>query len=172
MSSTPAVFAFGLDPKAGPPLLFITLPNIFQQMPGGYIFGVLFFLSIIFAAISSAMNLMEVPVEALMERFKISRKKSVLLVGGLTFAIGLPLDLSMNLFSQFADFVTIYLIPIGAVMAAVTFFWAYDISKAREAINQGSNNPLGAWWEPFAKYVFTIVAVVVLVLGVIFGGIG
>ena len=168
----PAVFAFGLDPKAGPPLLFITLPNIFQQMPGGYIFGVLFFLSIIFAAISSAMNLMEVPVEALMERFKISRKKSVLLVGGLTFAIGLPLDLSMNLFSQFADFVTIYLIPIGAVMAAVTFFWAYDISKAREAINQGSNNPLGAWWEPFAKYVFTIVAVVVLVLGVIFGGIG
>lgn len=168
----PAVFAFGLDPQSGPPLLFITLPNIFQQMPGGYFFGVLFFLSIIFAALSSSMNLMEVPVEALMERFKISRKKSVLLVGGLAFAVGLPLDLSMKLFGQFADFVTIYLIPIGAVMAAVTFFWVYDIKKARQAINQGAAKPLGKWWEPFAKYVFTIVAGVVLVLGIIFGGIG
>ncbi|WP_204702290.1 sodium-dependent transporter [Halanaerobacter jeridensis] len=168
----PAVFAFGLDPKAGPPLLFITLPNIFKQMPGGYIFSVLFFLSIIFAALSSTMNLMEVPVEALMQRLKISRKKSVILVGGLTFAVGLPLDLSMKLFGHFADFVTIYLIPIGAVMAAVTYFWVYDITKARQAINQGSDNPLGTWWEPFAKYVFTIVAGVVLILGIIFGGIG
>jgi len=168
----PAVFAFGLDPQAGPPLLFITLPKIFQQMPGGYLFGVLFFLSIIFAAISSAMNLMEVPVEAVMDRFDWTRKKSVLLIGGLTFLIGIPLDLNMSFFGGFADFVTIYLIPIGAVMAAITFFWVYDIKAARKAINRGAKNPVGSWWEPFAKYIFTGIAVVVLVLGIIFGGIG
>ena len=168
----PAAFAFNLDPQAGPPLLFITIPSVFKQMPGGSIFSSLFFLSVVFAAISSAINLMEVPVEALIDRFKITRKKSVLIVGGLAFLIGIPLDLSMKRFGMFADFVTIYLVPFGAVLAAMTFFWIYDSSKAREAINLGSDSPIGIGWEIFAKYVFTPVALIVLVLGIIFGGIG
>ncbi|ACL70836.1 sodium-dependent transporter [Halothermothrix orenii] len=168
----PAVFAFGLDPQAGPPLLFITLPNIFKAMPGGYIFGVLFFLSIVFAAISSAVNLMEVPVEAMMDRLNLSRGKSTLIVALLGFIIGLPLDTNMAWFGKFADFVTIYLVPIGAVLAAFVFFWVYGVSKARQEINRGSSRPLGKWWEPFAKYVFVAVALIVLILGVVYGGIG
>ncbi|MGM0500536.1 MAG: sodium-dependent transporter [Bacillota bacterium] len=168
----PAVFAFGLDPQAGPPLLFITIPKVFQQMPGGYIFSVIFFLSIIFAGLSSAINLMEVPVEALIDRLNISRKKSVLIVGLGTFLVGLPLDLSMERFGNFADTVTIYLVPLGAVLSAVIFFWIYGIGNAREAINEGSSRPLWKIWEPYAKYIFTSVALLVLVLGVLFGGIG
>ncbi len=168
----PAVFAFGLDPQAGPPLLFITIPNIFKMMPGGYIFGVLFFLSIVFAGISSALNLMEVPVEALMERLDWSRKKSTYIValGGIIF--GLPLDINMGRFGTFADFVTIYLIPLGAVLAAFVFFWIYGASKAREEINKGAEKPLGKWIEPYAKYVFVFVALIVLILGIAYGGIG
>lgn len=168
----PAVFAFGLSPQAGPTLLFITIPNILKLMPGGYIFGTFFFLSIFFAALSSALNLMEVPVEALMDRFNISRRKSAIIVGTLGFLIGIPLDLNINLFGKFADFVSIYLIPLGAVLAAIVFFWVFGVSRAREEINKGANKPLGVWWEFVAKYVFTIVAVIVLVLGVIYGGIG
>jgi len=168
----PAVFAFGLDPQAGPPLLFITIPKIFQQMPGGHIFSILFFLSIIFAGLSSAINLMEVPVEAIIDRLNISRKKSVLIVGLGAFLVGLPLDLSMSLFGKFADTVTIYLVPIGAVLSAIIFFWVYGISNARKAINKGSSKPLIKLWEPYAKYIFTSVAILVLILGVTFGGIG
>ncbi|MBM7854763.1 NSS family neurotransmitter:Na+ symporter [Desulfohalotomaculum tongense] len=166
----PAAFAFGLSPQAGPPLLFITVPNIFTQMNGGYFFGVLFFLSVIFAAISSAINLMEVPVEALMERFGMSRTKSVLTVAILGFLVGIPMDINMNLFGMFADFVTVYLVPAGAVLAAIVFFWVYGSSRAREEINNGAAKPLGNWFEPFAKYVFTGVAIGVLVMGVILGG--
>ncbi len=168
----PAAFAFNLDPQAGPPLLFITVPNIFKMMPGGYIFGVLFFLSIVFAALSSAINLMEVPVEALIDRFDIDRKKSVFIIGGLGFLAGIPLDLSMSRFGTFVDTVTIYLIPFGAVLAAITFFWVFGVSEARQEINKGSDHPIGKWWEPFAKYVFSAIAIVVLILNIIYGGIG
>ena len=59
----PAVFAFGLDPAAGPPLLFITLPEIFRVMPAGQFFGLLFFFSVSLAAISSLMPMVEIAVE-------------------------------------------------------------------------------------------------------------
>ncbi len=168
----PAVFAFGLDPQAGPPLLFITVPNIFKMMPGGYIFGILFFLSVAFAGISSALNLMEVPVEALMERLDWSRKKSTYVVAIVGLIIGLFLDVNMGRFGKFADFVTIYLIPLGAVLAGFVFFWIYGAAKARKEINQGAKKPLGKWFEGYAKYVFVLVALAVLILGIVYGGIG
>ncbi|WP_048818126.1 sodium-dependent transporter [Desulforamulus hydrothermalis] len=166
----PAAFAFNMDPQAGPPLLFITVPQIFQAMPGGYLFGVLFFLCVTFAAISSAINLMEVPVEAVMDRFKLSRNKSVIIVALLGFLVGLPLDINMNLFGMFADFVTVYLVPFGAVIAAFVFFWIYGVDRARQEINRGAARPLGKWWEFHAKYVFVLTSVAVLILGIVVGG--
>lgn len=168
----PAVFAFGLDPAAGPPLLFITLPSIFPMMPvAGHIFGVILFGAMICAVFSSIVNLVEIPVEAVIDRFKLSRKASVIIVGAVGFLVGLPLALDMNRFGLFADTVSIYLIPLGAVIAAVVFFWIFGASKAREEINQGATKPVGKWLEFYAKYVFVIVSVVVLVLGIIYGGI-
>ncbi|MGQ9557946.1 MAG: sodium-dependent transporter [Desulfurispora sp.] len=166
----PAAFAFNMDPQAGPPLLFITVPQIFSTMPGGYLFGILFFLCVIFAAISSAINLMEVPVEAVMDRLKLSRNQSVLLVALLGFLAGIPLDININLFGRFADLVTVYLVPAGAVLAACVFFWVYGVGRAREEINRGAARPLGRWWEFHAKYIFVLTSVAVLVLGVIMGG--
>ncbi|RKD31222.1 sodium-dependent transporter [Thermohalobacter berrensis] len=168
----PAAFAFNLDPQAGPPLLFITVPFIFKMMPGGYIFGILFFLSVVFAAFSSAVNLMEVPVEAVMDRLGWTRKKSTIVVGILGFLFGLPLDLSVDRLGKFADFVSVYLVPLGAVLAAIAFFWIYGIKKARMAINEGASKPVGEYWEFLAKYVFTLVSIAVLILGIVFGGIG
>jgi NSS family neurotransmitter:Na+ symporter len=168
----PAAFSFGLNPSAGPALLFITVPSILKMMPGGYVFGIFFFLSILFAAISSAINMLEGPVEAFMNELKWSRTKSVLTVSILCFVLAIPLDLSMDKFGAFSDFITIYLSPLGAIIAAVVFFWIYGADKAREQINIGAVNPVGKWFEPLAKYVFVIVAIVVLILGAVYGGIG
>lgn len=166
----PAAFAFGLDVKAGPSLLFITVPHIFGSMPGGYLFGVLFFLCVLFAAISSAINLMEVPVEAVMDRFGASRKKSSLVVAGLGFLLGIPMDVNLNLFGSFADLVTTYVVPFGAVLAAVVFFWFYGADRARDHVNLGADRKLGPWWSFHAKYVFVVTSVAVLILGIVVGG--
>ncbi len=168
----PAAFAFGLDPAAGPKLLFITIPKIFNQMPGGYIFGAMFFASIIFAAVSSAINMLEAPSEALMVQFKLNRAKGVLITGCLAFALGIPLATSMARFGAFADFITIYFAPLGAIIATVSYFWIYGTDRALNDINIGAKAPLGNWFKPFVKYVFTGVCVAVLVLGILLGGIG
>ncbi|SHH31108.1 sodium-dependent transporter [Desulforamulus hydrothermalis] len=167
----PSAFAFGQDPQAGPPLLFITIPYIFKTMTGGYIFGALFFLAVVFAAISSAINLMEVPVEAIMDRFNMSRIKASVLVAVLGFLVGIPLDINLNLFGKFADLVTIYIVPFGAVLASIVFFWVYGVERARAQVNKGAVKPLGPWWGYLAKYVFTGVALFILVMGIVMGGI-
>lgn len=167
----PAAFAFGQDPQAGPPLLFITIPSVFSHMPGGYLFGVLFFLAVVFAALSSAINLMEVPVEAVMDRFKMSRLKASIIVATLGFLIGIPLDLNMDFFGKFSDIVTIYIVPFGAVLAAFVFFWVYGVKRAVAQVNQGAAKPMGEWWGYLAKYVFTGVALFILIMGVVLGGI-
>ncbi len=167
----PTAFAFGQDPQAGPPLLFITIPYIFSHMVGGFFFGPLFFLAVLFAAISSAINLMEVPVEAVMDRFKMDRKKASILVAIIGFIMGLPLDLNLELFGKFSDFVTIYMVPFGAVLAAFVFFWVYGVTRAVAQVNKGAVKPVGEWWGYLGKYVFTGVALFILVMGIVLGGI-
>lgn len=88
----PAVFAFGIDPTSGPQLMFVTLPQIFQQMPGGRIFALLFFVSVFFAGITSLMNMLEACGEALTSTFRLSRTVSTLLVGAAAFLPGLFLE--------------------------------------------------------------------------------
>ena len=71
----PSVFAFGLDPASGPKLLFITLPRVFQQMPFGRLFAFFFFISVLFAGITSLANMLEAVSEAAQTRLKLSRKR-------------------------------------------------------------------------------------------------
>lgn len=168
----PAAFAFGLDPASGPTLLFITVPTIFKSMPGGHLFGVIFFGSIVFAAVSSTINMMEATSEAFMYKTKWSRRKSVLFIGVISFLVAIPLAFNIELFNNFSDIVTIYIAPFGTVISAITFFWIYGVDKALEEINIGAKRPLGNWFMPLAKYVFVFVSIIVIVFGAIYGGIG
>lgn len=111
-------------------------------MSGGYIFSVIFFMGIIFAAVSSAINMMEAPVEAIMDEFNFDRTKSVLLVAIISFLVALPLATNMNFFGMWADFLTIYLAPIGAAISAGVFYWVYGSDKALEEINIGTKHIL------------------------------
>lgn len=168
----PAAFAFNIDHAAGPPLLFITIPEIYKAMSGGAIFACIFFLSVVFAGISTLIILMEVAVEEMKNRLELSRVKSVIVICIVAFIAGVPMDTDMHKFHVFIDVVTVYLVPIGAVLAAITFFWINGIDKARQEIQKGSNTVFGKWFDIWAKYVFVIVSVVVLILGIIYGGIG
>ena len=167
----PAVFAFNLDPASGPPLLFITLPMVFKEMAGGQLFSILFFISLLFASITSLMNLLEVPIEALQNRMNLKRNTAVVVVCAVSFGIGLFLE-DGNFLSAWMDFMSIYIIPLGALIAAVMFFWIIGSKIAKEQAEMGASKPLGAWFEPMAKYVFVILTVVVVIGGILYGGIG
>ena len=118
----PAVFAFGLDVASGPPLMFITLPVVFQQMPFGSLFAVLFFIAVLFAALTSLMNLFETPIEAIENQFKISRKAAVCIIAVIAAVVGVMIE-SGDAVGAWMDAVSIYIVPLGAVLAAIMFFW-------------------------------------------------
>lgn len=168
----PAVFAFGLDPAAGPPLLFITLPMVFKAMPLGQVFAVLFFISVIFAAITSILNLLEPPIEALQSRLKLSRKKSVIIVCVLAFILALPLE-NGNILGSWMDFVSIYIVALGALLAAIFFFWVFGYENAKNEIEKGMNGKtLPKSFKFLSKYIFVAIVFITIILGIALGGIG
>lgn len=167
----PAVFAFGLDVSSGPPLMFITLPAVFQQMPFGGIFAVIFFVAVLFAAITSLMNLFETPIEALENQLKISRGAAVAAIALISAAVGIFIE-SGDSVGAWMDAVSIYIIPLGALLAAIMFFWVCPKGYAREQVEVGREKPLGRWFEPVTKYIFVGITLLVYVLGIFFGGIG
>lgn len=137
----PTVFAFDLDPTAGPPLLFITLPSVFKLMTLGRIFAIVFFISVLFAFITSLMNLLEVPIEVVQSNLKLNRIVSVILVGSLAFLVGLFVE-NGYILGKWIDFVSIYIIPLGAFIASIMFFWIIGINKAKLEIENGSKRLL------------------------------
>lgn len=165
----PAVFAFGLNPAAGAPLLFITLPQVFMNMPGGRIFAILFFLIVFFAALSSAIHMIEGPVEGLIHKLNIKRSKATFLVAVLAFVVGISLDTSMARFGTFADLFSILLLPLSAVLIAVILYWVHGADKSLEEINMGAEKPIGTWFVPLMKYIFVPVSVVILIAGFYIG---
>lgn len=102
----PACFAYGIEPNAGPSLVFITLPNIFAQMPGGFIWGALFFLFLTFAALSTIIAVFENIIAFDMDLFGWSRKKSVLVSAALIIVLSMPAVLGYNVWS--------FIQPLGA----------------------------------------------------------
>ncbi|MEG1904802.1 MAG: sodium-dependent transporter [Bacteroidales bacterium] len=167
----PAVFAFGLDPAAGPSLIFITLPKIFNALPYGNIISALFFLSIIFAAISSSVNMLEGPVEAILSSTNTGRKKASILVAAGCFLLAVPLALNMNYFENFADLITIFISPLGAMVVAFMAFYFYKGDFLAE-INKGRLTPLGNGFMIFGRYIFVPVSVLIILFGILYGGIG
>lgn len=107
-----------------------------------------------------------------MDRFEFSRKKSAVVVGVVALAIGLVLDLNMNYFGKFADFVSVILIPLGAVISLGIYFYCIDKNKVIAEINKGSNFKTGSIIVWFGRYIFIPGTVIIIILGLIYGGIG
>ena len=166
----PAMAAGGVEPsKGGPGLMFVYLPNIFNGMAGGRIVGMVFFLCVLFAAVSSIINLYEAPVAFFQEQFKLKRLPSVLIMAGIGAVVSIMIQ---PWTSQWMDVVSIYICPLGAALAGVMFFWVMKKDTALAAVNQGAKKPIGNWFYPLGKYLYVILAIAALILGIMYGGIG
>ena len=100
----PACFSFGINPDSGPSLIFVTLPNVFNNMAGGRIWGTLFFVFMSFAAFSTVLAVFENIISCGMDMWGLSRKKSCLINGILLAVLSLPCVLGFNLWSGFMPF--------------------------------------------------------------------
>lgn len=168
----PSVFAFGLDPASGPKLLFITLPRVFQQMPLGRLFAFLFFISVLFAGITSLANMLEAVSEAAQTRLKLHRKAAVVLAGVATLAVGLLIE-QETLMGRWMDIITIYVVPIGAILGAVMIYWVLGVKTIKKELMEGRDKPLSPAYDFLAKYIYVFLAALVVVCSfVIPGGIG
>ncbi len=167
----PAVFSFGIEPTSGPPLMFITLPNIFRQIPMGRLFAALFFLSVAFAGITSLINMFEAVSESWQTRFHLGRKTAVSLCAGIAFAVGLFLEAEPKV-GSWMDFITIIVVPFGAVLGAISIYYILGFDEIRKELEEGRKKPLAKCFGPIAKYVYVPLCVIVFVLGIVYGGIG
>lgn len=166
----PAMAAGGAElNEGGPGLMFVYIVNVFNGMAGGQIIGIVFFVSVLFAGMASIVNLYEAPVSFLQERFGAGRVKAtvaMLVIGG---AVALCIQ---SIVSPWMDGVSIYVCPLGALLAAVMFFWVAGSDFALENVNEGARRPLGKWFIPLGKYAYCALTLVALVAGALLGGIG
>ena len=143
----PAVFAFGLEPGQGPGLIFGTLPKVFAAIAGGGIFACLFFILVFFAAVTSAIALLEVPVSFAIDTLKWSRKKATLIIGGAIFILGIPSALSFGVLGQVQilnysvfDFVGMItdniLLPLGGLTMCYYVGWKWHPEYLVEEIER------------------------------------
>ncbi len=146
----PAVFTFGFEPAAGPALVFITIPAVFSQIPGGQLLMIAFFVLASVAATGAMLSLMEVPVVILHERFGLSRAKATLLTITGLMLLGSSCALTNNVLADFKlfgmnmfdlfDFVSSnVLLPLGGILLAVFVGWVWGADKFNRALsNQGA----------------------------------
>ena len=110
-------------------------------------------------------------IEALEEYFKISRVKAVIIVGAISSVISILIE-NGDAVSIWMDVISIYVIPLGALLAAIMFYWVCPKGYAKQQAEIGASKPLGKYFEPVTKYVFVGITGIVYILGIFFGGIG
>ncbi|NOX67384.1 MAG: sodium-dependent transporter [Chlorobi bacterium] len=174
-----SVFAVGLDPAAGPGLIFHTIPAVFAKMPGGYFFSILFFILLSIAALTSAISLLEVVVAYFVDELGWKRKKAVLILGFVVFLLGLPSALSFNVLSDFTlfgknffDLVDFFasniLLPLGGLLIAIFVGYVWGFSKVLASLREGAENLFDDYpyiistWKFFLKYLSPVLIFIVL----------
>jgi neurotransmitter:Na+ symporter, NSS family len=160
----PAVFAFGFAPNAGPGLTFITLPAVFSAMPFGDLFGVLFFLLLAIAALTSAVSILEPLVSYTVDEHGISRRRVVIGAAIVCFLLGVPASLSFGVMAELTvfgknwfdlmDFLANNLmLPIGGLGTALFGGWAWRAPALRALSNDGQlHQPWAPVWLFILRY--------------------
>ena len=168
----PACFAYGLDVGAGPSLLFVTLPRILQDIPLGRLFAIFLYTAMVFAGVSSLQNMFEAVGESLQYKFpKLNRKTVLVLLCLICLGFGLHMEPIFN-WGPWMDIVSIYIIPIGATLGAVSWFWIMKKEDLLSEINKATSRPHGALWHNAGKFLYVpcalILCLVALVMKVAF----
>lgn len=150
----PACFAYGMDVGAGPGLLFVTLPTILQNMPFGRLFAIILFTAVVFGGVSSLQNMFEVVGESLMYKLpKLKRVPMLVLLAVVCFGIGVFME-PIYKWGPWMDLVSIYIIPIGATIGAISWFWIMKKEDLMDEINKGAIKKQGDLWYNVGKYLY------------------
>ena len=176
----PSCFAFGVDPGEGPGLVFITLPNVFNQMAGGRIFGALFFVFMFFAALSTIVAVFENIISFSLDLFGFTRKKAVLINIAAIILLSMPCVLGFNLWSSFAplgagttvqdleDFiVSNTLLPLGSLVYLLfctsRYGWGWKNFIAEADAGKGLKFP--KWSRIYVSYILPLIILFIFIMG-------
>lgn len=160
----PACFAYGLDVGAGPSLLFVTLPRILQDIPFGQLFAIILYTAMIFAGVSSLQNMFEAVGESLQNRFpKLKRGHVLVLLAVVCLGFGLHMEPIFN-WGPWMDIVSIYIIPIGATLGAISWFWIMKKEDLLDEINKGVAKPHGTLWHNTGRFLYVSCALILCLI--------
>ena len=156
----PACFSYGLDVGAGPSLLFVTLPTILQDIPLGQIFAIILYVAMLFAGVSSLQNMFEAVAESLLHKFpKLSRQAVLVILCVICLGFGLGME-PISKWGPWMDLVSIYIIPIGATLGAISWFYVMKKDALLEAVNTGSPKQRGTLWYSVGRYIYVPFAII------------
>lgn len=176
----PAVFAAGMQPTQGPQLIFATLPHVFENMPFGIVFAVMFFILVLFAALTSSISLLECSASYMIDQKKWSRKKAVIVLGILMFLLGIPSSLSngmladfkiigMNIFDFFSFLADNIILPLSAFGMCLFIGFSWTPNKAALEISSGGKfkYKILSLWKFLIKYVIPVAIIIIFIAGLI-----
>jgi NSS family neurotransmitter:Na+ symporter len=171
----PIVFTYNVDPQVGPGLFFITLPEVFARMPAGQIVAISFFVLVSFAAITSAISLLEVVVSFFIDELSWSRKKADFTMGIIIFLMGIPSALSWSTLKGFTIFgnrdvfdsldflATNYMLPIGGFFIAIFAGWILTHGEKEAEIKRIENTfHFYDIWHFLVKYISPLAVFIIL----------
>ena len=178
----PACFAYGVEVDNGKSLIFKTLPNIFNNIPLGRLWGSLFFVFMSFAALSTIITVFETLISCTMDLFNWSRKKACLVNGVALFALSMPCVLGFSVWSGFKPFgagsnfmdledfaVNNILLPVGSIIFVLfctsRYGWGWD--KFMAEANEGKGFKVAKWMRGYMTYVLPVIIMVIFVIGLI-----
>lgn len=175
----PAVFAFGIAPGEGPGLVFITLPQIFSQMPLGGVVAIFFFLALLLAALTSSISILEVIVAFCIEEFKMKRKAAVAVVFILIWILGVLCSLSMGPLADFKifgktifdlfDFLSAnFLMLIGGLLVVIFVGWRLGRKEVYDELTNGGGLKLSPWLLKTILFLIRFVAPLALIAIAVF----
>ena len=177
----PAVFAFGLDAGAGPGLVFVTLPNVFNSMPGGAIFSTLFFVLLAVAALTSAISILEVVVAFFVEELKMKRHIATVVASVSITIVGVLCSLSMspaspvsswllptlagpkNFFDTMDWWSANMFLPLGGLFIVIFAGWIMKEKDVRDEVSNGGTLNIG-WFKAFQISARIIAPIMILIV--------
>lgn len=176
----PAVFAFGMNPASGPELVYIVLPNVFNSMPAGNLFAIIFFLLLSIAALTSTISLLEILVAFGVEELHWKRKTSSIISTLAVFIIGSICTLSFGPLKEFHlldrtifelfDFLTAsYLMPLGALLMTIFLGWFYPKVEVKDELSNGGKLKVRAFnlYYLILRYIAPLALLIILISGIV-----
>lgn len=163
----PSIVVFSMEHAEGPALIFHILPTVFSTMRVGRGFAILFYLAIILAGITSLQTIFESIADTLIKEFKLSDKKALILIGLIVLLFGLSLH-PLSRWSYLMDITIYYLIPLGAMLGSVVWFYIMDPKILLAEINKGAKKKRNDSFIKLGRYVYTPLVILVCLASILF----